>query len=89
MSSKFMALRSLKWRSGLGGVLGAQPVDQFVFPFIQAAEADGQEVGAAVEEVAVHGPGKAHAAMHLDIVLGAMLESLEGKILPGIAAILD
>ena len=45
----------------------------------RAAEAEGREVGAAVEEVAVEGPGEAHAAVgHLNVVLGAVLEGLGG-----------
>src|SRR5882724_1908557 len=50
----------------------AHPVDQRIFPMGQAAERQRHRVGAPIIHVAVEFPGEAHAAMHLDIVLGAM-----------------
>src|SRR5690242_8677683 len=57
-------------------VLLAQAVDQRVLPIGHAAERERQRVGTAVIHVAVELPGEAHAAMDLDVVLGAMLERL-------------
>src|ERR1700687_3406221 len=54
----------------------AHPVDQRVFPIRKAAERQCHRVGAAVIQVAVEFPGKTHPPMHLDVVLGAMLECL-------------
>src|SRR5215204_6749314 len=60
----------------LSRVLLAHAVDQLIFPIGQAAERQRGGVGAAVVHVAVELPGKTHAAMNLDVVLGAMLERL-------------
>src|SRR5690348_10041591 len=57
-------------------VLLAHAVDQRVLPIGQAAEAQCHRIGAAVIHVAVELPGETHAAMNLDVVLGAMLERL-------------
>src|SRR5882757_6254991 len=54
----------------------AHAVDQRVFPIRQAAERQRCRVGAPVVHVAVELPRKTHAAMHLDVVLGAVLERL-------------
>src|SRR6266550_8545783 len=51
-------------------------VDQRVFPIRQTAKPERRRIGAAVIHVAVELPGKTHAAMDLDVVLGAMLERL-------------
>src|SRR5215472_3596779 len=60
----------------LGRVLLAHVVDQRVLPIGLAAETERERIGAAVIHVAVELPGEAHAAMDLDVVLGAMLERL-------------
>src|SRR6266403_4027815 len=51
-------------------------VDQRVFPIREAAERQRRRVGAPVIHVAVEFPGETHAAVHLDVVLGTMLERL-------------
>src|SRR6266567_5903996 len=63
-------------RSFLRRVLIAHAVDQLVFPIGQAAEPERHGVGAAVVHVAVELPGETHAAVNLDVVLGAVLERL-------------
>src|SRR3954454_12615554 len=63
-------------RELLRRVLLAHAVDQLVFPIGQAAERQRGGVGAAVVHVAVELPGEAHAAMNLDVVLGAVLDRL-------------
>src|SRR5215469_1601885 len=57
-------------------VLLAHAIDQRVLPIGQAAEPERDRVGAAVIHVAVELPGETHAAMNLDVVLGAVLERL-------------
>src|ERR1700728_3733707 len=59
-------------------VLLAHAVDQLIFPIGQTTEPQRGRVGAAVVHVAVELPGKTHAAMDLDVVLGTMLECLGG-----------
>src|SRR5215470_1750823 len=56
-----------------GRVLLAHAVDQRVFPIGQRAERHCGSVGAAVVHVAVELPGESHAAVHLDVVLAAVL----------------
>src|ERR1700694_3428547 len=51
-------------------------VDQRVFPIGQTAERQRHRVRAPIIHVAIEFPGKTHAAMDLDVVLGAMLERL-------------
>ena len=71
--------RSVAPRPGhelLRRVLLAHLVDQGVFPIRQAAKRQRGGVGAAVVHVAVELPGEAHAAMDLDVVLGAVLKRL-------------
>src|SRR6516164_1170132 len=72
VSSKFMAL-PLVW---LCRIPLAHAVDQRVFPIGLAAEPQGERVGAAVVHVTVELPGETHAAVNLDVVLGAVLERL-------------
>src|SRR5215472_5831828 len=57
-------------------VLLAHAVDQRVLPIGLAAKPERERVGTAVIHVTVELPGETHAAMDLDIVLGAMLERL-------------
>src|SRR5260221_4823400 len=57
-------------------VLLAHALDQRVLPIGQAAEPERQRIGTAIIHVAVELPGETHAAMDLDVVLGAMLERL-------------
>src|SRR5882672_12205564 len=64
------------YASILRRVLLAHTVDQLIFPIRKTAEPDRGRIGAAVIHVAVELPGEAHAAMDLDVVLGAMLERL-------------
>src|SRR4030081_3348909 len=52
----------------------AHPVDQHVFPVRQTTERQRHRVGTPVIHVAVEFPGKTHAAVDLDVVLGAMLD---------------
>src|ERR1700743_130164 len=66
VSSKFMG-------SILRRVLLAHTLDQLVLPIGKTAESERGRVGAAVIHVAVELPGKSHAAVNLDVVLGAML----------------
>src|SRR6266404_6299249 len=54
----------------------AHTVDQCVFPIRETAERQRQGVGTPVIHVTVELPGEAHTAMHLNVVLGAMLERL-------------
>src|SRR6202051_3196521 len=70
VSSKFIS------RCPSSRVAFAHPVDQRVFPIGQTTEPQRRRVGAAVIHVAVELPGEAHAAMDLDVVLGAMLKRL-------------
>src|SRR3954452_2903548 len=72
VSSKFMA------KCPSSRVALAHAVDQRVFPVRQAAERQCQCIGTAVVEMTVELPGKTHAAVNLDVVLGAVLESLGG-----------
>src|SRR6266481_7853403 len=54
----------------------AHAVDQRIFPIRETAERQRRRVRTPVIHVAVEFPGKTHAAMDLDVVLGAMLERL-------------
>src|SRR6185436_15799044 len=64
VSSKFI----VSLRSGRRfGVAGAHPFDQQALPGRQRPQRQRQGVGAPVVEVAVEGPGEAHAAVHLDV----------------------
>src|SRR5215510_2978580 len=57
-------------------ILLAHAVDQRVLPIGLAAEPQRERIGTAIIHVAVELPGETHAAMDLDVVLGAMLERL-------------
>src|SRR5437868_11984684 len=57
-------------------VLLAHAVDQRVFPIGERAERHRGGIGATVVHVAVELPGESHAAVNLDVVLGAVLERL-------------
>src|SRR5437016_522587 len=54
----------------------AHAVDQRVFPIRKTTEPERRCVGAAVIHVAIELPGETHATVHLDVVLGAVLERL-------------
>src|SRR6185312_5125408 len=54
----------------------AQAVDQRVLPIRETAQSQRERVGAALIHVAIELPGEAHAAVNLDVVLGAVLERL-------------
>src|SRR5262245_24508631 len=53
--------------------------DQAILPQSGAAERQRQQLGAAVVEVAVELPRVAHAAMHLDVLLGGEEEGVAGR----------
>src|SRR6185436_8640230 len=53
--------------------------DQSILPSPCAAEHERKQLGAAVVEVAIELPGVAHAAVHLDVLLGRQVESLVGR----------
>src|SRR5262245_22561479 len=63
-------------------VLAAQALDKEVLPGRKRPQRQGQEVRAAIIEVAVERPGEAHPAVDLDVVPGAVLEGL-GRRDPG------
>src|SRR4051794_9119559 len=76
VSSKSMVSSDL---FGSGRVAQRQFVDQAVLPPARAAQHQVQVLGAAVEQVAVHVPGEADAAVHLDVLLGGEEPSLAGR----------
>src|SRR5947209_2652851 len=76
VSSKFMAV--LSCYQNLRRVTFAHAIDQRILPIGQAAKRQRRRIGAPVVKVAIEFPGETHAAMHLDVVLRAMLKCLGG-----------
>src|SRR5690349_24046423 len=74
VSSKFIWL--VLARQMLRRIPLAHAIDQRVLPIGETAERQGRRVGAAVIQMTVEFPGETHAAMDLDVVLGAVLERL-------------
>src|SRR5262249_56031257 len=70
------------WRSQVAPAFGGsrlEPRDEQVLPAPGAPQHEAGELGAPVVEMAIEFPGKTHAAVYLDILLGRLVIRLAGR----------